>query len=208
MTIQIDMMGTVGEDFDAATVKMALAQGGDVRVTLNSGGGIAADGAAIYALLDAHPGTVRVDVVGIAASAASLIAMAGDSIIMYDGAVMMIHDPLNITVGNSAAHAKTIEELESYAKAYAAIYAKKAKITPAAARAIMQAETWYDGDAAVKAGFATAKSSNASAAWAKFDYDKYQKGAAAVAGANSTRAMWQRALMRNKAYDDAFVVRM
>lgn len=208
MTIHLDLMGTVGEDFDAATVKLALAQGGDVRVTLNSGGGFAAEGAAIYALLDAHPGNVRVDIVGIAASAASLIAMAGDSIVMYDGAVMMIHDPLNITVGNSAAHQKTIEELESYAKAYAAIYAKKAKISPEAARAIMQAETWYDGDAAVKAGFATAKSSNASAAWAKFDYDKYQKGAAAVAGANSTRAMWQRALMGNKAYNDAFVVRM
>lgn len=208
MTIQIDMMGTVGEDFDAATVKMALAQGGDVRVTLNSGGGFAAEGAAIYALLDAHPGTIRVDVVGIAASAASLIAMAGDSIVMFDGAVMMIHDPLNVTVGNSAAHQKTIEELESYAKAYAAIYAKKAKISPAAARAIMQAETWYDGDAAVKAGFATARSSSASAAWAKFDYDKYQKGAAAVAAANSPRALWKQALMKRKAYEDAFVVKV
>ncbi|EYR81859.1 head maturation protease, ClpP-related [Shinella sp. DD12] len=205
--IQLDMMGTVGEDFDAATVKFALAQGGDVHVTLNSGGGFAAEGAAIYALLDAHPGRVRVDIVGIAASAASLIAMAGDSIVMFDGAVMMIHDPLNITIGNSAAHAKTIEELESYAKAYAAIYAKRAKISPAAARAIMQAETWYDGEAAVKAGFATAKSSNASAAWAKFDYDKYQKGAAAVAGASSTRASWKQTIMRRKAYEDAFVIR-
>jgi len=188
MTIQVNgqevhLLGTVGADwfddgFTHAQLVAALARmDGDITVRLNSGGGIAAEGAAIHAALVSYEGDVAIVVEGIAASAASLIAMAGDTITMADGAVLMIHDPLNITIGNSADHAKTIEELEAYAVAYARIYASRSGKTPAEAREIMKAETWYDGEAAVAAGFAdhagkkTATKSSAKAA--AFDYRAY-----------------------------------
>lgn len=202
--IKLELFGVVGEDFNAASVSAALREGGDVNVVINSGGGYASEGAAIHSQLVAHKGKVMVDIIGIAASAASLLAMAGDTITMHDGAVLMIHDPMNITIGNSADHAKTIEELEVIAKAYAAIYGKRAGITEKAARAIMRAETWYDGDAAVKAGFATKTSSKPATAWASFDYNKYAKP---MAGASAVKAGWRKAFMNMQAHDRAFVIR-
>lgn len=170
--MSLNLFGVVGEDFTSASVAAALTGAGDLTVRINSGGGYAHEGAAIHALLTAHPGNVDVEIIGIAASAASLIAMAGKTITMADGAVLMIHDPLNITVGNSADHAKTIEELESYARAYARIYAKRSGKTEVEARAVMKAETWLDGDQAVKAGFATSTNARAGVPWASFDYGK------------------------------------
>lgn len=205
--IQLNLNGTVGEDFSVNLVQHVLREGGDVKVTLNSGGGYAAEGAAIYAALAAHNGRKRVEIIGIAASAASLIAMAGDEIIMRAGAVMMIHDPMNITVGNSADHAKTIEELEAYATSYAKIYASRAGMSVKAARAIMKAETWFDGEAAVKAGFATATDRADAVAYARYDYDRYRHASQAFATARASKSIIHQAFARNRAHDDAFVVR-
>ena len=184
----IELHGVVGEDFTAASISRALPASGPVRVLLNSGGGYAAEGAAIHAILAAHPGDVAIDVIGIAASAASLIAMAGKRITMRAGAVMMIHDPLNITIGNSADHAKTIEELEVYARAYARVYAARARISEARAREIMVAETWYDGPQAVAARFADAVDSAAAAPFASYGYDNYRHAARAMAAAQRVAA--------------------
>jgi len=184
MTVQVNgqeltLSGTVGVDwfddgFTHAEVVTALAGlDGDITVHLNSGGGIAADGAAIHATLTTYPGDVHIIVEGIAASAASLIAMAGDTITMADGAVMMIHDPLNITIGNSADHAKTIEELEAYAKAYARVYAKRSGKTADECREIMKAETWFDGEEAVAAGFADNAGEEKAKPVAAYDYRAY-----------------------------------
>ncbi|WP_050746909.1 MULTISPECIES: head maturation protease, ClpP-related [unclassified Shinella] len=179
--MRLDLFGVVGEDFTPTIVRNALPSSGEVHVSINSGGGYAADGATIYNLLHAHPGKVTVEVVGIAASAASLIAMAGDSIVMASGAVMMIHDPLQVTIGNSADHAKTIEELEAYAKAYARIYSRRAGISEQTARLVMKAETWYDGPEAVAAGFATATGTAKAAAYAMYDYERYRHATQAMA---------------------------
>jgi ATP-dependent protease ClpP protease subunit len=197
----IELHGVVGDDFTAASVSRALPASGPVRVLLNSGGGIAAEGAAIHAILSAHPGDIHVDVIGIAASAASLLAMAGKRITMRAGSVMMIHDPMNITVGNSADHAKTIEELEVYARASARVYAGRARISEAKAREIMVAETWYDGPQAVAAGFADAVDSAAAAPFASYGYDKYHHAARAMAvaqrvAAQSPAAAWARVIGR------------
>ncbi len=184
MTVQVNgqeltLSGTVGVDwfddgFTHADVVTALANlEGDITVHLNSGGGIAADGAAIHATLTTYPGDVHIIVEGIAASAASLIAMAGDTITMADGAVMMIHDPLNITIGNSADHAKTIEELEAYAKAYARVYAKRSGKSADECREIMKAETWFDGEEAVAAGFADHAGQEKAKPVAAYDYRAY-----------------------------------
>lgn len=178
---RLDFFGVVGEDFTPSTVRASLPSSGDITVHLNSGGGFAADGVAIYNLLRDHPGKVTIDVIGIAASAASLIAMAGDTITMSDGSVMMIHDPMNITIGNSADHAKTIEELEAYAMAYARIYARRAGIGERTARQVMKAESWFDGPQAVTAGFATATGSTKARAYAIYDYDRYRNAEQAIA---------------------------
>lgn len=184
MTVQVNgqeltLTGTVGDDwfgdgFTHADIVAALAGlEGDIKVRLNSGGGIASEGAAIYSTLSTYDGDVAMVIEGIAASAASLIAMAGDTITMSDGAVLMIHDPMNITIGNSADHAKTIEELEAYAKAYARIYAKRSGKSADDCREIMKAETWFDGDQAVEAGFADEAGSSKAKPVAAYDYRAY-----------------------------------
>lgn len=178
---ELTLSGTVGDDwfgdgFTHAEVVMALAGlEGDISVRLNSGGGYAAEGAAIHATLQAYPGNVDLVVDGIAASAASLIAMAGDTISMSEGAVMMIHDPMNVTIGNSADHAKTIEELEAYAIAYARVYAARTGKTVDECREIMKAETWYAGEEAVAAGFADRTAEAKSRTAAAYDYRVYAR---------------------------------
>jgi len=178
----IMLSGVVGADwfddgFTHADVVTALAGlDGDIKVILNSGGGIASEGAAIHSALKAHAGDVTVEIVGIAASAASLLAMAGDTVTMAPGSVLMIHDPMNITIGNSDDHSQTIKELEAYATAYAKVYAAKSGKTAAECRAIMKAETWMEADAAIAAGFADGETSVDKKATAKasaFDYRVY-----------------------------------
>ncbi|MGE0280825.1 MAG: head maturation protease, ClpP-related [Rhizobiaceae bacterium] len=186
--IEIQLHGIVGENFTAASVQRQLPQTGDVTVYINSGGGDAAEGAAIHAALTAHPGHVGVEVRGIAASAASLIAMAGKRIIMADGAILMIHDPMNITIGNSEDHAKTIEQLEAFAKSYARIYAKRSGKSESEARALMKAETWFDGPAAVAAGFADAIADRRAEPFASFEYGRYPKAKAVFASIAAKRA--------------------
>lgn len=176
---KVTLSGTVGDDwfgdgFTHADVITALADlDGDITVHLNSGGGIASEGAAIYSALATYDGRVDIMIEGIAASAASLIAMAGATVTMAEGAVMMIHDPMNVTIGNSADHAKTIEELEAYAKSYAKIYAKKSGRTAEACRDLMRAETWYDGEQAVEAGFADETGESKARPVAAYDYRSY-----------------------------------
>lgn len=178
---ELTLSGTVGADwfddgFTHAQVVMALASlDGDITVRLNSGGGYAAEGAAIHATLKSYSGNVDLVVDGIAASAASLIAMAGDTITMSDGAVLMIHDPMNVTIGNSDDHAKTIEELEAYAVAYARIYAARSGKSVDECRSIMKAETWFAGEEAVAAGFADSTGDTKAHTAAAYDYRVYAK---------------------------------
>lgn len=178
---KLTLSGTVGDDWwgDAFTyedVLLALAavdDASDLTVHINSGGGGATEGAAINALLAARTGRTDVVVEGIAASAASLIAMAGETVSMADGAVMMIHDPAGFTMGTSADHAKQIEALEALATAYARVYAAKSGKTTDEAREVMKAERWYAADEAIAEGFADAKIEQPAAAVAMFDYQQY-----------------------------------
>lgn len=178
---ELTLSGDVGDDwfgdgFTYSEVVIALAQiddDADLVVRLNSGGGIATEGAAIEALLSRRGGRTDVVVDGIAASAASLIAMAGETVTMTDGAIMMIHDPHNITFGNSADHAKTIEQLEALATAYARVYARKSGQSTDECRVIMKAETWFTAEEAAAAGFADDPSSERTRAVAAFDYRAY-----------------------------------
>lgn len=167
MAVMVDgstivLTGTVGDlywddSFTSGDVVMALAQVGrdqDITVRLNSGGGIATEGAAIHAAFVGHKGKVVIVVEGVAASAASVIAMAGDEIVMSAGAVMMIHDPSGVTFGTVADHELSIRALTALANAMAGIYAEKAGKTVEEARADMQAELWLTPEQAVEAGYA------------------------------------------------------
>jgi len=159
---EILLFGTVGDAwygdyFTAGDVVMALAEIGpaqDVTVRINSGGGIATEGAAIHAALAMHAGKVTISVEGIAASAASLIAMAGDDIAIRQGAILMIHDPSMVTWGNAADHAKSKESLDALGNAYAAIYAGQTGQTLEEARNDMREELWLTGEEAVSRGYA------------------------------------------------------
>jgi ATP-dependent protease ClpP protease subunit/phage major head subunit gpT-like protein len=194
---EIYLYGSVGaswweEDyFTAKSVRDQLAGlSGPLTVRINSGGGIATEGQAIYTALRGYNGTVDVIIEGVAASAASLIAMAGDTITMTPGAILMIHDPANWYVegrGTEDDHQHAANFLRVIANAYAGIYAKRSGMTVEEARAVMKAETYYDGPSAVAAGFATAVDEDgAELAPAAFDYRIYQhapKGLLTAAGA-------------------------
>lgn len=159
---EIVLSGTVGElyfedCFTASDVIVALAQVGDasdVTIRLNSGGGIATEGSAIHSAIARHSGRKTIVVEGIAASAASAIAMAADELVMSLGAIMMIHDPSGFTFGTVKDHQLSIDMLTSLGDAMASIYAKKSGRTLAECRADMEAEIWLTADEAVKLGYA------------------------------------------------------
>ncbi|MFO7856538.1 MAG: Clp protease ClpP [Paracoccaceae bacterium] len=156
---ELVLMGAVGDPFDgfdAMGTRRALAihGNGDVTVRLNSGRGDPFEGAAIMAALQEHPGRVSVRVEGLAASAASLLAMGADEIVMGPAALLMIHDPSAITLGPADAHRRTAETLDKLADTYATAYARRSGLDPARVRELMAAETWMDGAEAVALGFA------------------------------------------------------
>lgn len=126
-----------------------------INLRINSPGGDVFDGIAIYNALRNHPASVSVTVDGLAASIASVIAMAGDTITMGRGAQMMIHDALAMCVGNAADMRQTAALLDKCSDNIAGFYADKAGGDVADWRATMAAETWYTADEAVAAGLAT-----------------------------------------------------
>ena len=177
------LVGALDWELDGFTsrdvLEALMLMSGNVTVRLNSAGGIASEGLAIYNALRMHAQrnevkvTVMID--GVAISAASLIAMAGDTIIMNAGTQMMIHDPSAMTFGNADEQRQSADVLDKMADQYAAIYGARAGITPEAARAIMKAETWYTPEEAVAAGFATEAGKLAAMAAPVFDYRLYSR---------------------------------
>ncbi len=161
-TVDVYIFDQIGLDWwtgDGITSKQFAAQlaaitAGTINVHINSVGGDAWQGIAIYNLLVEHPATIHVIVDGIAASIASVIAMAGDTVTMRLGSQVMIHDPWTVVSGDASDLTKTIEELNSTADSVAAIYAERAGGSVDDWRDLMRAETWYTADEAVEAGLA------------------------------------------------------
>lgn len=181
---ELILYGSVGFDwwgdeyFTAKHVREQLAQmSGDITVRINSGGGIASEGQAIYTMLVDYPGKVTVIVDGVAASAASLISMAGDEIVYRLGAWTLIHDPATpwtLGRGTEEDHLKEAELLGVISNAYADIYAARSGLSREECREIMKGETVLDGAMAVEKGFATSVDSAAqSVPEAAFDYRIY-----------------------------------
>lgn len=191
MANELILYGSVGarwwdEDFfTSADVVARLADmSGPITVRLNSGGGIAHEGMAIYSALAAYPDEVHVIVDSMAASAASLIAMAGDRITMRLGSVMMIHDPAQPWTeerGTADDHLRLAKALNVVGGAYADVYAKKSGTGRDEARAVMKDETFMDGPEAIALGFATDYDPDSAAVVAaKFDYRIYKNAPAAL----------------------------
>lgn len=167
-----------GDGFTPADVAQALSLHGDADITarLNSGGGVAFDGMAIYSLFRAHAlggGKVKIIIDGVAASAASLIAMAGDAIEMRAGAMMMIHDATGITWGTAEDHEKSRAMLDKLSAQYARVYSARAGKPEAEIRDLMLAETWFTAAEAVATGLATGVLGEAALAAAAYDYRVY-----------------------------------
>jgi ATP-dependent protease ClpP protease subunit len=142
---------------DTKLVSSKLAALGDVQsveVRINSRGGDAWEGLGIANLLKEHPAKIQIVVDGIAASAASLIAMAGDSVRIPKNAILMIHEPWTIAFGDADALRKAIASLEVTTKAGIALYSAKSGKPSEEIAALLKAETWYTGEEAVAAGFA------------------------------------------------------
>ncbi|MGG4610658.1 Clp protease ClpP [Providencia rettgeri] len=157
----ISVLDVIGEDYwgegvTAKRISGALRAIGnnDVVVNINSPGGDMFEGLAIYNLLRAHSGKVTVNILGIAASAASIIAMAGDEIQMGRGAFLMIHNCWSIGVGNRHDFAKLAADLEPFDKSMADIYVARSGQPESVVSKMMDDETYIASSDAIAKGFA------------------------------------------------------
>ena len=127
---------------------------GDVTVWINSPGGNVFAAAEIYTMLKEYEGRVTVKIDGIAASAASVIAMAGDEVVMSPVAMMMIHNPATVIFGEAADLASGIKMLSEVKESIINAYEIKTGLSRAKLSHLMDAETWMDANKAVELGFA------------------------------------------------------
>jgi ATP-dependent Clp endopeptidase proteolytic subunit ClpP len=143
--------GTTAADFanDLSKVKAK-----NITLRINSPGGDVFDGLAIYNSLKQHSATVTARVEGLAASAASFIAMAGDTVQMCRGSMMMIHDAMGFGVGNAGDMRELADLLDKASDNIADLYAARVGGTVDGWREAMRAETWYTAREAVEAGLA------------------------------------------------------
>lgn len=159
---ELTIYGEIGESWwwdstSASDVDNALKDAGtnDLVIHLNSPGGSAFDGIAIYNRLKNHEGKVTIHVDGWACSAASVIAMAADELIMGAGSMLMIHEASNIVWGNKNDMRKTADLLEKVEDGIIDIYMTKANVSREEIRNMVDAETWFSANEAVEIGFAT-----------------------------------------------------
>lgn len=158
----ISILDIIGEDYwsgngvTSKRVAAALRAIGDqdVFVDLNSPGGDFFEGVAIYNALRAHPKKVTVRILGLAASAASVIAMAGDEIQIGKAGFLMVHNAWVIAVGNRHDLAEAAKTMEPFDDAMATVYSERAGVKKAKAAEWMDNETWFNGEQAVDAGLA------------------------------------------------------
>jgi len=167
---EIGMWGVTAKDFSSDLKEY---KSNDITLRINSPGGSVTDGIAIYNLLKNHKGKVHVQIDGLAASMASIIAMAGDTITMPENALMMIHNPWGQAMGDSEELRKTADVLDKMKKALLSAYVNKSGRSEGEIDALMTAETWMTGVEAVEMGFADQVTDEVMLA-ASFDVTKIQ----------------------------------
>ena len=172
-----------GEGVTAKSISDKLQGQGDVVVNINSPGGNMFEGLAIYSLLSQHPGKVTTNVIGMAASAASIIAMAGDERHISKTAFFMIHNCWCVVIGNRNEIVDSAATMAKFDKAMAGVYEETTGLALADIEEMMDGETWIDANTAVEQGFATCISKT--------------KSTAAQANANAAIKMLDTLLARN-----------
>ncbi len=127
---------------------------GDITVWINSPGGDCIAAAQIYNMLMNYKGNVTVKIDGIAASAASVIAMAGNKVIVSPVSMIMIHNPATIAAGDTSEMQKAIAMLDEVKESIINAYEIKTGLSRAKLSHLMDAETWMDANSAIEMGFA------------------------------------------------------
>ena len=157
----LELHGTIAEeswfddDVTPQLFKDELNAGiGDITVWINSPGGDCVAAAQIYNMLTQYKGNVTVKIDGIAASAASVIAMAGNTVLMSPVSMMMIHNPATFAFGDHAEMQKAIDMLAEVKESIINAYVIKTGLTRAKLSHLMDAETWMDANKAGELGFA------------------------------------------------------
>lgn len=163
---EILIYGPIGSDsglgwlFDEITPKQfkadldALGDVSEIRVFINSEGGDVFAAQSILTMLKRHAATVTVHIDGLAASAASIIAMAGDKVIMPRNAMMMVHNPWTFSAGDSEEFRKVADMLDQVRESIVAAYEDKTGMSRDELIALLNAETWMTAEEAVEFGFA------------------------------------------------------
>lgn len=160
--LQLDIFDDVGDSFfakgitakDVVAKLEANAGAQNIKARINSRGGDVAEGMSIYNVLAAHSAHVEVTIVGVAASIASVIAMAADEIVMAGGTLMMIHNSWTGLMGDAVKMREAANFLEKNDEAIADIYAQRTGLGAEEIRAMMAKTTWMKPDEAKKKGFA------------------------------------------------------
>lgn len=157
----ISIFDVIGQDYwgEGVTAKriagaLRSMNGADVTVNINSPGGDMFEGLAIYNLLREYEGQVTVKVLGLAASAASIIAMAGDEIQIGRGAFLMIHNCWVVAMGNRHDFATMVDYLEPFDNAMADIYSARSGLNSDSVKQMMDGETYIGGSDAIEKGLA------------------------------------------------------
>ena len=157
----LELNGTIAEEswFDDDVTPQLFkdelnAGSGDITVWINSPGGDCVAAAQIYNMLSNYKGKVTVKIDGIAASAASVIAMAGDTVLVSPVSMLMIHNPATIAWGDHAEMQKAIDMLSEVKESIINAYVLKTGLSRPKLSHLMDAETWRDANKAVELGFA------------------------------------------------------
>jgi ATP-dependent Clp protease, protease subunit len=157
----ITIFDMIGQNWDGTGITAKRIDGAlraigakNVTVKINSPGGNVFDGLAIYNLLREHKAKVTVKVMGYAASAASIIAMAGDEIQIAQGAFFMVHKAWGLTIGNEYDHLKSAETFRQIDASMSDIYQARTGQDAKAMKELMDGESWIGARDAVDKGFA------------------------------------------------------
>lgn len=149
---EIGFWGVQAKDFIAS---LGQVQGNTLNVEINSPGGDVFAGLAIYNALKGSGKEIVVKVMGVAASAASLIAMAGDKIVMPKNTFLMVHNPWSVAMGNAEELRQTADTLDKIGESLKATYAAKTGLSDEELSTMLATDTWLTADEALAKGFAT-----------------------------------------------------
>lgn len=189
---EIGFWGITARDF-VRDLKQITA--GTIHLRVNSPGGDVFDGVAMYNALKEHPARVVTHIDGLAASIASVIALAGDEVQIADNAFFMIHHPWTIAIGNAAELRKGADTLDKIAESIITTYLHRADASREVVETWMDEETWFNAEEAVEHGFADAIAGEATKAKASFDLSVFSRVPDALkAGAHPTKRDLERTL--------------